>query len=240
MSVFIVENEPKSPVTEAYRTLRTNIQFSSFDNDLKSILVTSSGPSEGKSTTIGNIAFTMAQAGKRVILIDCDLRKPSVHKKFSISNKIGLSDYLVGEATLEEVVVKYNDSLSIIPSGTIPPNPAEMISSNKMKSFIKQCEADYDCVLVDAPPVIAVTDAQILSTFINGVLLVVASGQSDKDAAVKAKELLVNVKANIVGVVLTKTKTKSGYGYGKGYGYGYGYYYADDDGSKKKKGKKAK
>lgn len=242
MSVFIVEKEPKSPVTEAYRTLRTNIQFSSFDNDLKSILVTSSGPSEGKSTTIGNIAFTMAQAGKKVILIDCDLRKPSIHKKFAISNKIGLSDYLVGEASLEEVVVNYADNLNIIPSGTIPPNPAEMISSNKMKAFIKQCEAEYDCVLVDAPPVIAVTDAQILSTFINGVLLVVAAAQADKDAAVKAKELLVNVKANIIGVVLTKAKSKSGYGYGYGYGYsygyGYGYYYGDDDEKKKKRRKK--
>lgn len=235
MSVFIVENKPKSPVTEAYRTLRTNIQFSSFDSDLKSILVTSSGPAEGKSTTIGNIAFTMAQGGKKVIIIDCDLRKPSMHKKFGISNKIGLSDYLIGEASLEEVTVKYNDSLSLIPSGTIPPNPAEMISSNKMKAFIEQCEADYDCVLVDAPPVIAVTDAQILSTFIGGVLLVVASAQADKDAAVKAKELLVNVKANIIGVVLTKAKSKSGYGYG----YGYGYYYGDD-GEKKKKRKRKK
>lgn len=235
MSVFIVENKPKSPVSEAYRTLRTNIQFSSFDSDLKSILVTSSGPAEGKSTTIGNIAFTMAQGGKKVVLIDCDLRKPSMHKKFGISNKIGLSDYLIGEASLEEVTVKYNDSLSLIPSGTIPPNPAEMISSNKMKAFIKQCEADYDCVLVDAPPVIAVTDAQILSTFIGGVLLVVASAQADKDAAVKAKELLVNVKANIIGVVLTKAKSKSGYGYG----YGYGYYYGDD-GEKKKNRKNKK
>lgn len=231
MSVFVVENEPKSPVSEAYRTLRTNIQFSSFDNELKSILVTSSGPAEGKSTTIGNIAFAMAQAGKKVLLIDCDLRKPSIHKKFSISNKVGLSDYLVGEAAYEEVVVKYKDNLNIIPSGTIPPNPAEMISSNKMKAFVEKCKEDYDCVLVDAPPVIAATDAQILSTFIDGVLLVVASAQTDKDAAVKAKELLLNVKANIIGVVLTKAKSKSGYGYG----YGYGYYYGEEEGKKKKR-----
>nr|WP_269144142.1 CpsD/CapB family tyrosine-protein kinase [Clostridium guangxiense] len=236
MSIFIVENEPKSPVSEAYRTLRTNIQFSSFDKEIKSILVTSSGPEEGKSTTIGNLAFAMTQAGKKVVLVDCDLRKPSVHKKFSISNMTGLSNYLVGEIDFEGVLTKYSDNLHIIPSGTIPPNPAEMISSNKMKSFIQRCKEEYDCILLDAPPVIAVTDAQLLSTEVDGVLLVVASQQADKDAVKKAKELLQNVKANIIGVVLTKTKSKSGYGKG----YGYYYYYSEEDGKGKKKRKKKK
>lgn len=234
MSVFVVENQPKSPVSEAYRILRTNIEFSSFDSELKSILVTSPGTVEGKSTTAGNLAFTMAQAGKKVLLLDCDFRKPSVHKKFSISNKVGLSNYLIGEVNFEDVLIKYSENLDIIPSGTIPPNPAEMIASNKMKNFIEKCKEEYGCVILDTPPVIAVTDAQILSTDVDGVLLIAAAEQSDKNALVKAKELLQNVKANIVGVVLTKVKSKYNYGYGKGKRY-YDYYSEEDSKKRKKK-----
>lgn len=233
MSTFIVENQPKSPVSEAYRILRTNIQFSSFDNEVKSILITSSGTVEGKSTTAGNLALTMIQSGKSVILLDCDLRKPSIHKKFSISNKIGLSNYLIGEVDFEDVIVKYKDNLHVIPSGTIPPNPSEMISSNKMKSFIQRCKEEYDYVILDAPPVIAVTDAQILSTDVDGVLLVVAAEQSDKNAVIKAKELLENVKANIIGAVLTKVKNRYSYNYK-------GYYSQENSSVKGKKKRKIK
>lgn len=228
MSIFIVENKPKSHVSEAYRTLRTNIQFSTFDNEIKSILITSAGPSEGKSTTAGNLAFAMAQTGKKVILLDCDLRKPSIHKKFSISNKSGLSDYLIGEVNFEDVVVKYCDNLHVIPCGTIPPNPVEMISSNKLKNFIQECKELYDCVILDTPPVVAVTDAQIISAEVDGVLLVAAAEQTDKSAMLKAKELLEDAKANIIGSVLTKVKIKSSYGYGKEY------YYSEEDRRNKK------
>lgn len=219
---LIVQQNSKSPISEAYRTLRTNIQFSSFENDIKTILITSSGPAEGKSTTAGNLALTFAQSGKKVLLVDCDLRRPSIHKKFFISNQTGLSNLLVENLKLEDVAVKQEDNLCILPSGTIPPNPAEMLGSKKMKSFIDEMKDNFDYIILDTPPIIAVTDAQVLSTMADGVLLVVSSGQAEREAALRAKELLLNVKANIIGVVLNKLELKSRRGYG------YYYYYGND------------
>jgi capsular exopolysaccharide synthesis family protein len=219
---LIVQKNPKSPISEAYRTLRTNIQFSSFESDIKTILITSSGPSEGKTTTSGNLALTFAQSGKKVLLVDCDLRRPSVHKKFMISNQIGLSNLLINNLKLEDVAVNYIDNLYILTSGTIPPNPAEMMGSKKMKAFIEEVREKFDYIILDTPPVIAVTDAQILSTMADGVLLVVSSGQAEKEAAERAKELLMNVKANILGVVLNKVEINSRKSYG------YYYYYGND------------
>jgi capsular exopolysaccharide synthesis family protein len=219
---LIVQKNSKSHVSEAYRTLRTNIQFSSFESDIKTILVTSSGPSEGKSTTSGNLALTFAQSGKRVLLVDCDLRKPSVHKKFMISNQIGLSNLLIEGLKLEDVAVKYMDNLQILTSGTIPPNPAEMLGSKKMMAFINEMKSNFDYIILDTPPVIAVTDAQVLSTMADGVLIVICSGEAEKEAAERAKALLLNVKANILGVVLNKVELKSRKGYG------YYYYYGND------------
>ena len=129
--MLTVKEDPKSPVSEAYRTLRTNIQFSDFDGCLKTILVTSSGPSEGKSTTSSNLALTLAEAGKSVLLIDCDLRKPSIHKKFNISNNKGLSNFLVGQDTFDDVAQKSEGRLYVLTAGIIPPNPSEMLSSKK-------------------------------------------------------------------------------------------------------------
>ena len=234
--MLIVEKEPKSIAAEAYRTLRTNIQYSSFDKDIKTILVTSSGPSEGKSTTTGNLALTMAQSDKKVLIVDCDLRKPTVHKKFSISNEKGLSNYLIGEVELDDVIVKYSENLYLLTSGTIPPNPAEMLSSKKMKEFLDLMKEKFDTVIIDSPPVLAVTDAQILSTEVEGVLLVAASGQTEKEALIRAKELLLKVKANILGVILTRVPQDSG----KSYGYTYYYYYGDGDDNHKKRRKKRK
>lgn len=234
--MLIVEKEPKSIAAEAYRTLRTNIQYSSFDKDIKTILVTSSGPSEGKSITTGNLALTMAQSDKKVLIVDCDLRKPAVHKKFSISNEKGLSNYLIGEVELDDVIVKYSENLYLLTSGTIPPNPAEMLSSKKMKEFLDLMKEKFDTVIIDSPPVLAVTDAQILSTEVEGVLLVAASGQTEKEALIRAKELLLKVKANILGVILTKVPQDSG----KSYGYTYYYYYGDGDDNHKKRRKKRK
>lgn len=228
--MLIVEKEPKSIASEAYRTLRTNIQYSSFDKDIKTMLITSSGPSEGKSTTAGNLALSMAQADKKILLIDCDLRKPTVHKKFNISNEKGLSNYLIGEVSLDEVLEKYSDNLYLLTSGTIPPNPAEMLSSKKMKDFLRSMEEEFDSIIIDSPPVLAVTDAQILSTIVNGVLLVAASGQTEKEIIIRAKQLLMKVKANILGMILTKVPVNTG----KGYGYSY-YYYYGEEGTKHKK-----
>lgn len=220
--MLVVQDNPKSPISEAYRTLRTNIQFSSFDNELSTILVTSSGPSEGKSTTASNLAISMAEIGKNVLLIDCDLRKPSVHKKFNISNSKGLSNLLIGQFKFDDVAQKYTENMYILTSGTVPPNPSEMLASKKMKSFLEEAKGKFDFIILDTPPVVAVTDAQLLSTMVGGVLLVIASGFAEISAAEKAKELLNNVKANIVGVVLNKADVNDG----KKYGY-YHYYYGE-------------
>jgi capsular exopolysaccharide synthesis family protein len=219
---LIVQKNSKSPISEAYRTLRTNIQFSSFENDIKTILITSSGPSEGKTTTSGNLALTFAESGKKVLLIDCDLRRPSVHKKFFISNQIGLSNLLVDNLKLEDVAIKQLDNLYILTSGIIPPNPADMLGSKKMRTFIEEMKKEFDYIILDTPPIIAVTDAQLLSTMADGVLLVVSSGQAEREAAARAKELLLKVRANILGVVLNKLELKSRRGYG------YYYYYGND------------
>ncbi|SHE82216.1 CpsD/CapB family tyrosine-protein kinase [Caloramator proteoclasticus] len=228
MSNFIVEKNPKSPISESYRTLRTNIQFSSFDKDIKTIVVTSSAPGEGKSTTIGNLALVMAQSGKRVLLIDADLRKPTVHKKFKLSNQTGLTNILIEDKNPFEVIQKYSDNLYILTSGILPPNPAEVVASNKLRNFINEMKNHFDYILLDSPPVIAVTDAQILSSFLDGVILVVSSGEAEKELVKKAKDLLDKVNANIIGVVLNKLELKSRKGYG------YYYYYYGEEGSAKK------
>lgn len=228
MANFIVEKNPKSPISESYRTLRTNIQFSSFDKDIKTIVVTSSAPGEGKSTTVGNLALVMAQSGKKVLLIDSDLRKPTVHKRFKLSNQEGITNILIEEKNPFEVIQKYSDNLYILTSGILPPNPAEVVASNKLKNFIEEMKSHFDYILLDSPPVIAVTDAQILSSFMDGVILVVSSGEAEKELVKKAKDLLDKVNANIIGVVLNKLELKSRKGYG------YYYYYYGEEGSAKK------
>ncbi|MBV4432331.1 CpsD/CapB family tyrosine-protein kinase [Clostridium tyrobutyricum] len=232
-SELITIQDPKSPVSEAYRTLRTNIQFSSVDNEVQTIMITSSGPGEGKSTTSSNLAAVMAESGAETIIIDCDQRKPTLHKKFLVSNKKGLSDVLAGKAEFKDAVVSTGiDNLDLLTSGTKPPNPSGLLASRRMKTFIEELKEKYRYIIVDTPPVIAVTDAQIVSTYVDGCILVVASSQADRDAAQKAKKLLEKVNANILGTVLNKVEAK-----GKGY-YGYYYSYYDEDGNKQKKKKK--
>ena len=146
--MLILENNPKSVAAESYRTLRTNIQYSSFDNPVKSIVITSSEPGEGKSTTSANLALSFAQDGKKVILIDCDLRKPVVHKEFQISNSRGLSEFLIGNVEFSKVVYKHESGLHVLPSGLVPPNPAEMLSSRAMEHLLTQLEEKYDYVII--------------------------------------------------------------------------------------------
>ncbi|MFA9396919.1 MAG: CpsD/CapB family tyrosine-protein kinase [Clostridiaceae bacterium] len=231
MKGLIVEKQPKSPISESYRTLRTNIEFSSIDNETKKILITSSGPQEGKSTLSANLALTMAQSGKKTIYIDCDLRKPTVHKKFRITNRLGLSNLLVNGLKIEETVMCYAPNLDILTAGTIPANPSEIISSKRMKLFMQLAENKYERIIIDSPPLNAVTDAQILSSLVDGVVLVVAANQTEVESAKKAKDLLDKVNANILGVVLNKSEK----GHGKKYaGNGYYYYYGDEDKKKKR------
>lgn len=226
MSIDLITiKNPKSPVAESYRTLRTNIQFSNIDGDLKTMCVTSSGPGEGKSTTISNLAETFAQAGNRVIVIDCDLRKPRLHKVFALSNTMGMTNLLAGQVEIEDVTRVTGSDLTVITSGPIPPNPSELLGSQKMKTLLEDLKKKYDVILVDAPPVGVVTDAAILSTIVDGTILVVASGKTEIDGAKRAKQLLENVGARILGVTMTMIPvSRKGY-----YGYQYYSYYNDSD-----------
>ncbi|MFC4025119.1 CpsD/CapB family tyrosine-protein kinase [Oceanobacillus longus] len=210
MRNLITKLNPKSPVSEQYRTIRTNIQYASVDNEIKSLLVTSSGPSEGKSTTIANLAVVYAQTGKKVLLIDADLRKPTVHYTFRLDNLRGLSNILVGQNTLDEAVNRTDvDNLDVISCGPIPPNPSELLASRKMADFLKEVTAAYDLVIFDTPPVLAVTDAQILANIVDGSLLVVRSKHTDLEAANKAKEILEPAQAKLLGTVLNGREKKA-------------------------------
>lgn len=204
--MLIVKDKPKSTISEAYRTLRTNIQFSNFDDDINTILVTSTLLGEGKTITAANLALSMAETEKKILIIDCDLRRPSLHKSFNISNAKGISNLLIGQFKFDDVAQKYAENLYILTSGTIPPNPLEMLSSNKMKIFLDEARNNFDLIILDTPPVMAVTDAQVLSTMVGGVLLVIAAGQTEIGATQKAVEQLRYAKANIIGVVLNKVE----------------------------------
>lgn len=204
---FIVEQKPRSMVSEAYKKLRTNIQYSSFDKEIKTIVVTSAQAAEGKSTVSGNLALSFAQIDKKVVIVDCDLRKPSIHKNFKISNLVGLSEVITGQVTLEDAVQKYNDNLYILPSGKIPPNPSEMLSSSAMAALIENLRDKYDIAILDSAPLKAVADAQILSVKVDGTILVIRAQRTNKESVIDAKNFLNKVGANIIGTVLNSVET---------------------------------
>ncbi len=212
---------PKSLASEAYRTLRTNIVFSSFDKDIQTLLVTSSTPEEGKSTTAVNLGVAIAVTGKRVLIVDADLRNPTQHKYFGFDNTMGLTNLMINEK-LQLINVAHKttvDNFFVLTSGPIPPNPAEILTSKKMRSFVKNLSKIYDMIIVDSPPVIAVTDASILASYLDGVILVVGSGSVRREQALYARDQLKKVKANLLGVVLNKMPlNRSGYYYNNYYG----------------------
>lgn len=229
MKNIITFKDPKSPASEAFRTLRTNLQFSTIDDSIKSVVVTSAGPGEGKSTTISNLAVSMAQSGKKVLLIDCDLRNPSIHKKLGIINRGGMTNLLIQKKQIDESIMETEiQNLYVITSGPIPPNPAELLGSKRMRSLIKEFENVFDITLIDSPPVLAVTDAQILSTICSGVILTIAYGEGEKEAVIKAKDLLDKTGSKILGVVLNKIPMKNSRKYGRYYGKYYGANYECD------------
>ena len=208
---FVLDN-PKSQIAEAFRTLRTNLQFLDIDRDLKTIVITSSGPTEGKSTVAVNTAISMSQLEKKVLLMDCDLRKPVVHKYFNTSNRKGLTNILVNKESIKDNLIRPDgmDSLDLLLSGPIPPNPSELLNSNSMRDFLERIREDYDLIIIDSPPVGIVSDSTILSTLVDGTVLVVASGITDRTQIMRAKEHLEQVDANILGTVLNKIPIKKG------------------------------
>lgn len=228
---IIVLNDPKSPAAEAYRMVRTNLDYTNIDHDNKVMIVTSSKTQEGKTTTICNLAATLSQDGKKVLLVDCDLRKPRIHKLFNLSNQIGLTNILTNQNTLEEGIQQIEElpKLFIMPSGPIPPMPSELLGSKRMCQLLEDIAKDYDYVLIDTPPVLSVTDASIIAGKVDGVILTVAMGETHKDAIRTAVKSLERVEANMLGVILTKADVNK-----KGYYYYYDYGYQHEEKEKKK------
>ncbi|WP_252244314.1 MULTISPECIES: CpsD/CapB family tyrosine-protein kinase [unclassified Clostridium] len=199
---FVMEEKQESIHSEAYRTLRTNIEYSSLNKEIKSILVTSSEPAEGKSTVAANVALAFSEANRKVIIVDCDFRNPSVHKNFKASNSIGISDVICNGINLLDAIQTYNEKLDILTSGQVSINPLKVLESKKFDIIINSLKAAYDIVIFDSPSVAAFTDAQVISTKVNGTLFVIRAGRTDKNVANEARNLLMKVGANIIGIVL--------------------------------------
>lgn len=220
---LITKRNPKSPISEAYRSIRTNIEFSNVDKEIKTIVVTSSQQNEGKSTVIANLAVSFAgMENKKILILEGDLRNPTVHRMFNISNTHGITDILTGQKSFDECVHKTEvEGLEVLTCGKIPPNPAEMLASNKMKVLIESLKDYYDYIFIDSPPIGIITDAGIISSYADGTILVVASKEVDIEMAQISKDRLEKVNANILGVVLNKFEEANG-----AYGY-YNYYYGE-------------
>lgn len=230
---LIVLNEPRSPAAEAFRSLRTNIQFASVDRALRVLMITSAGPGEGKSTVAANLAAALAQAGQRVVLVDADLRRASVQRLFKMSNSAGLTDSLIQDGgslngSLRPTRVEH---LQLLMSGALPPNPAELLASDRVGVLLKQLQEQVDIVVLDTPPCLVVTDAVALSKRADGVLVVVEAGKTRRAAMEQTLKTLRQVGAPVLGTVLNKYSARAQDGY---YGYEYQYYSTSDDATLRK------
>ncbi len=236
---LITHYDPKSPISEAFRTIRTNITMTSPDKTIKSVLITSPGPSEGKTTCISNLAITFANLGKRTLVIDADLRRSNLHKQFRTKRAPGLVQYLTGKETdFSKLIIESEvKNLYIVPSGGMPPNPSELLGSQKMTDLIGRLEQEWDMVLVDSPPIVAVTDSTMISKEIDEIILVTRSRQTDRHAFIRAINILKQVESPLGGVIMNGVSKASSY---DSYYYYYQYYYytSDQEGSEHKKKKK--
>lgn len=204
--VLITLREPASAAAEAYRTLRTNILFSSLDKPIHTLLITSAEPTPEKSLTAANLAVTMAQAEQRVLLVDCDLRQPMLHTIFGLANDQGLTSAILDQDAPLAIQSTEVPGLSLLPSGPLPPRPADLLGSRRMEGLLHRLRQAADIVIFDTPPVQNVTDALVLSTRVDGVLLVVQAGRSRRDRVREARQKLEKVKANLLGVVLSNAR----------------------------------
>ena len=211
--LFIKEN-PTSLLAEKYRNLRTSIEYSSVDKKLQTIVVTSGEKDEGKSTVSANLAYVLAQGEKKVLIVDCDLRKPTLHKKFEVSNQIGLTDVLVEKVKLDDGIQKLSYGVDILTAGRIPPNPAEIVGSKSVEKLFEYFKTIYDYIIIDTPPVGIVTDGLILASKADGTILVVRAHKTKDTSVIEAYDSLKKVNANVLGTVLNAVETqKDKYGY---------------------------
>lgn len=224
--------EPKSVIAEQFRTIRTNIGFMGIDHPIKTLAFTSANVSEGKSTVADNVAVVSANAGKRILLIDADLRRPTLHRTFNVANQEGLTTILtssVPEMDITNLIQRTQvENLSILTSGPIPPNSAELLNSQRMQALIASVKESYDVVIIDVPPILAVSGTQALVSHLDGVVLVVRMGQTEKAGLKRSVELLKLAQANTLGYVMNDADADGDSAYGYGYGYGYGYSEEDE------------
>ena len=234
---LVTVHSPKSAASESYRSIRTGILFSSADEAPRTIVLTSASSSEGKSITAANLGVVMANAGSRVLLLDCDMRRPRIHKIFDLDRKIGVSSILVGTGSAKDAIVPSSvENLDILPVGPIPPNPSEIVGSKKMGLLLNDLKKKYDRVLIDSPPISAVTDAVILTQMADSLLLVVRAGETPRQVIQHALAQVRSVNANILGAVLNAVSV----GRDSYYYYQYYYYYYGDEGDRKKKHQRKK
>jgi capsular exopolysaccharide synthesis family protein len=215
---LVTINDPHSFLSESYRICRANINYMNIDNNYQVLMLTSSVPSEGKTTTSCNLAITIAQSDKKVLLIDGDLRKSKIHKVFKLNSFPGLTDAIYEKLSLSDIVqhIESVPGLDILVSGKSTPKPAELLGSDSFKKLLNEAKNLYDIIIIDSPPVLTVSDTVIISQLVNGVLLIVAAKETNKDVVLNAKKTLEKVGVNIMGIILTKTKVKNG-----------NYYYSD-------------
>lgn len=206
---LVTLTDPRSPASEAYRTLRTNLSFYSLDQPIHTLVVTSPAAGEGKSTTVANLAVTMAQSGRRTILVDCDLRRPNLHELFGLAMTPGLTNLALDEVNEIPLQQTALENLWLLSSGTKPPNPADLLGAARMDQIIAELAARADVVLFDAPPVMAAADAAILGGKVDGILLVIQAGKTRRDHSERARELLEKARVRIVGAALTNAPKDS-------------------------------
>jgi capsular exopolysaccharide synthesis family protein len=220
---LIVHQKPRSVISEAYRSIRTSILFAFADKPAKTLLITSSNPGEGKTTSVINLGTTMANTGEKVLLVDADMRCSRLHKSFGLTKENGLSDYLVGNITLDTAIKPTRvENLSIVSAGSTPPNPAELLHSGRMKTFLDEAKKRFDRIIIDPTPILTVTDAAILANVVDGVIMLVRAGKTPIEVVIRSKEKLLEAKANIIGVLLNNIDIGQE-------SYYYYYYYNEDE-----------
>lgn len=225
MKEIFVYNNPKSPVSESYRSIRTSLQFANVDKNIKTVLITSTTPGEGKTTTLCNLAAAMAMDGYKTLIVDCDMRKPRVHKAFSISNRKGLADQLLNEQPFDENIQHIEMlNVDVLTAGKIPANPSELLNTKAMMQLVQHFKETYDYIFFDTPPVAPVTDAVVMSKYIDGIILVISAGSVDYRLAKRAVESFQAVGAHIVGTILNKVPLDDPKTYQSYY-----YYYAKEE-----------